>query len=718
MVAFAAVSATLAAEPRGRGDWRAEASGLGLRTGVVDTAESRVSFDDLKREAMATRGARAVIQLDGPMDPRRRARLEEAGVRVGEYLPPNGFIVDLSKADVEALRGLDFVRWRGRYEREWKLDPEIGQRPYATIERQDEVRQGRVSVVVHLFDGADAAEVADAVRAIPGAEVASVDVADGVASVTARMAFNDTVLLADLPEVQFVEDAPENTERSNTNNRWIVQSNVTNVTPVYNHGIRGQGQIIGVIDSRIDMNHCSFRDSVNNTPGPGHRKVIYYGTTLGAASHGTHVAGTAAGDAGADDNTRGVAYLAKIAYSPIPSPQNETNITNLLSTHYSQGARIHTNSWGDDGTTLYTGQCRGIDAHSWSNEDSLVLFAITNTSTLKTPENAKNCLAVAATQGAPNQQNFCSGGAGPTNDGRRKPEAMAPGCSTVSSASGTTCSTSSLTGTSMACPVVAGAAVLVRQYFRDGFYPTGMANPADGFNPSAALVRAVVLNSAVDMTGITGFPSNTEGWGRVLLDEALYFPGDARRLFVRDVWRANGLTTGQTWEQQIFVSSSIFPLEVTLVWTEPPAAVNANPAYINNLDLEVVSPGGTTYLGNNFSGGQSAPGGAADFRNNAEVVLLNTPPAGTYTLRVRATAVNQGPQGYAIVATGDLMLTPPPPPPCPGDANGDRAVDFSDISDVLASWGGPGPQGDADHNGIVDFKDITTILTNFGGRCE
>jgi hypothetical protein len=29
-------------------------------------------------------------------------------------------------------------------------------------------------------------------------------------------------------------------------------------------------------------------------------------------------------------------------------------------------------------------------------------------------------------------------------------------------------------GTSMACPAVAGAATLARQYFMDGFYPTGM----------------------------------------------------------------------------------------------------------------------------------------------------------------------------------------------------------------------------------------------------
>ncbi|MBL8745580.1 MAG: S8 family serine peptidase [Phycisphaerae bacterium] len=638
----------------------AQHSVLGLRTGQVDTSRAEVSLTDLAASAKRAEKTRAVVQLSGPMDDARSARLEDAGVRLGTYLPPNAYVVDLSGADEAKLRTLDFVRWQGVYEREWKLDNEIGQRPYVTPERQEELRLGMVSVVVHLFDEADLPSVVDAIGAIPGSRVVGAESVDGIATVSATMKFNDTVLLADLAEVQFVEDAPENTLRSNTADRWIVQSNVLNVTPVYANGITGVGQIVGVIDGALDMNHCSFRDSVNNTPGPAHRKVLAYNTTQGAASHGTHVSGTIAGDAGLDDNTRGVAYGSKIVYNSIPSPQDEANITAKLNLHYGQGARIHTNSWGDDGTTLYTGQCRGIDAHTYANEDSLVLFAVTNTSTLKTPENAKNCLAVGASGGAGSQDVFCSGGTGPTSDGRRKPEVFAPGCSTVSSSANTACGTTSLTGTSMACPAVAGAATLVREYYARGYYPSGAANVSDGFNPSAALVKATVLNSAVDMTGIAGYPSNQEGWGRVLLDNALFFVGDARKLYARDVRNIDGLTTGATFEQGVNVVGGGMPFEVTIAWTDPPAAVNANPAYINNLDLEVVGPGGEMYRGNNFVSGQSAQGGAADFRNNVETVLLNAPAPGTYLVRVRATAVNVGAQGYALVMTGDMTLGPAP----------------------------------------------------------
>lgn len=45
----------------------------------------------------------------------------------------------------------------------------------------------------------------------------------------------------------------------------------------------------------------------------------------------------------------------------------------------------------------------------------------------------------------------------------------------------------------MATPVVAGAAALLRQYFVQGFYPTGAAVSASGFTPSGPLLKAVVL---------------------------------------------------------------------------------------------------------------------------------------------------------------------------------------------------------------------------------
>ncbi len=45
----------------------------------------------------------------------------------------------------------------------------------------------------------------------------------------------------------------------------------------------------------------------------------------------------------------------------------------------------------------------------------------------------------------------------------------------------------------MSTPVVAGAVALVRQYFVEGWYPTGAAVAANAYTPSGPLLKAVML---------------------------------------------------------------------------------------------------------------------------------------------------------------------------------------------------------------------------------
>ena len=51
-------------------------------------------------------------------------------------------------------------------------------------------------------------------------------------------------------------------------------------------------------------------------------------------------------------------------------------------------------------------------------------------------------------------------------------------------------------GTSVATPVAAGGAIIVRQYFTDGFYPTGFPVVGNVYLPSAPLLKAVILGAA------------------------------------------------------------------------------------------------------------------------------------------------------------------------------------------------------------------------------
>ena len=56
--------------------------------------------------------------------------------------------------------------------------------------------------------------------------------------------------------------------------------------------------------------------------------------------------------------------------------------------------------------------------------------------------------------------------------------------------------------------------------------------PANGFTPSAALLKAMAINSADN--GLTGYtvPDNNVGWGRIDADNVLYFTGDAKKLLL------------------------------------------------------------------------------------------------------------------------------------------------------------------------------------------
>jgi hypothetical protein len=630
-----------------------------LSAGVIETAE----LADIRQAAdRFERAYRYVIQLDGPITPERRAQIEAAGIKLGEYLPTYAYFADLSGVtpnqlnEVTAQGGeLDFVIWVGPWQDAWKLDPTIGQRAYLTEERQQMAANNQVGLIITLFEGASFRETLLELEDL-GAQVHWSENVGGELMISVTMHMDNVDVLASLDDVQFVEEAWEITPRNNEA-RWVVQSNIPGVLPLHDAGLRGEGQIVGIMDTRIDINHCSFVDP-NNPIGPNHRKIEAYNTSFGASHHGTHVSGTAVGDAGSYANTRGMAYNGRIVFNLWPS-FNETAIYNSFVLHHDQGGRLHSNSWGDDGTTQYNGLCRGIDRFHWDYEESLALWAVTNTSTLKNPENAKNQLAVGATSKAPSQHNHCTGGTGPTSDGRRKPEIYAPGCNTVS-ATPSACGTSSSSGTSMACPAVTGVGLLVRQYYTEGFYPTGIPEGAYAFTPSGALIKATLLNSAVDMTGVPGYPSNQEGWGRLLADNSLFFFGDDRKLVVFDVRNADGLSTGMVVEEPIQVLGSGEQLRVTMVFTDRAAAAGAGFAAINDLDLEVVSPAGTVYRGNVFSGGVSVPGGNKDDRNNVEQVHVNDPVAGEWTVRIIGAAVNQETQGYAIVVTGDVAVEEPP----------------------------------------------------------
>ena len=445
------------------------------------------------------------------------------------------------------------------------------------------------------------------------------------------------------------------------------------------------------------------------------RKVIGYWTQPGATAydntnacvsiggipsptsfHGTHVVGSVLGDRG----TASTPSLANYDEEPDPVIGTETKpgdgmapnaqvlfqdignddtgclsgigvLDDMFEQAHRGGARIHSNSWGAATSGVYGGYDADADRGVYGHEDMLVLFAAGNdgagATTIGSPGNAKNVLTIGANAHGNSAAIASFSSRGPTADGRTKPDVTAPGSATVSAQGDNVndgvaldqvetlqCGAQSLSGTSMATPTVAGGAALMRQYFADGFYPTGARTAADAYSPSAALMKAVLMNGA---SAPVTLPNQTFGWGRVWLDANLYFPGDTRKLRHFDVPNSAGLETGeaQSWTIEVPPGMPV-ELRATLTWLDPPATPTASKALVNDLDLEVVGPGGT-FLGNVFTADDSSEGGTRDSTNNTEVVRLKTANQGVYTLRVKGTSVpgsgieGSTRQGYALAVS-------------------------------------------------------------------
>jgi hypothetical protein len=184
-------------------------------------------------------------------------------------------------------------------------------------------------------------------------------------------------------------------------------------------------------------------------------------------------------------------------------------------------------------------------------------------------------------------------------------------------------------GTSMATPLVAGCAAVVREYLQS----KGLANP------SAALVKAMLINGADIITGqyappeVAPPPDNSQGFGRVNLI-ATVAPDPSQNVSFSDEGPA--LDTGDT--KTIFSVPAATLVKATLVWTDLPGE-----ALQNDLDL-IVRTGG----GQEFHGNMPAVSTEFDRTNNVEQVLIQLGAPDSITVSVSCHQA-LAPQGFALV---------------------------------------------------------------------
>jgi hypothetical protein len=691
------------------------------------------------------------------LDAAQRDRLRAAGAEILDYVHAGGYRVRTTPPSEAAVRALPFVVWLDEAPAWVKVQPRLtarAGRPEGSVKIRAVLNAGEpADRALAALAGTDARAHASgkdgAVRVeaeVPAGrlerllpEIAGLPEVEAVEEARPVRAFNQDGVWV---HQSFVGPSPQQTP--------VFDAGIFGCGQVI--AVADTGQDYGACFFHDSVNgpppvvSCLSAPCPAGSPALNRRKdILYYnwsGTPagdddlcpalIGGSGHGTHTSGSAAGDrspfADCSGHTTpgrsggdGQAPGAKLVIQEMGDGFEYLNnlggsIFNLADVAYRTGARIQSFSWGGachdifgtcvPGCTIpYDSLARDADLAMWTYPDLMISVAAGNAAqfcpppvSVGTPANAKSVLTVGSLEhgtAANNPSAFSS--PGPVHDGRLKPTVAAQGESVVSAASdadATTnnCATCSLDGTSMAAPTSAGLAALIREYYTAGFYASGARDPNLGFTPSGALLKATLMDGAVALGAAAPGPDFDSGYGRILLSSTLALPGGSFSLRVVD--HRQGLATGGVVTRAYDVASGT-PFRATLAWTDFPAALNADPARVNELMMEVIDPSGTVWFqtidpGTGAPARTSNPADPHDALNVEERLVFPSPAPGRWVVRVRGVDVPMGPQPFALVVRG--ALTECPAPEAPAAPSLGTPADH----EVLVSWSAAG--GAASYN--------------------
>ena len=275
---------------------------------------------------------------------------------------------------------------------------------------------------------------------------------------------------------------------------------------------------------------------------------------------------------------------------------------------------------------------------------------------------------------------------GPTKTGIFKPDLVAPGENVYSAAAGNPFihkpresnwnSLMPMSGTSVATATIAGAAAIVRQYFAEGYYPNRTKTQGMEMNPSASLVKAILIASAVPINHTNpnkGGPTPESGFGVPHLYKTLGIDIYNEEMLDDDsefgmrAYDTNQITSKG---QNIFTIKVQYPNQsLVVVMSYLDFAIdytNMKPLVVD-LDLILITPNGDVEYGNQCDYGED------NFATNERIIIENA-PVGEYTCIVKASkfSFNRTIE-YALVFQGgfnnsDYEANPIYQPPFVSDA--------------------------------------------------
>lgn len=608
---------------------------LHFRKGIIDPAV--LDAPDLERPQSGDQldvGHR-ILQFDEMPDPALRQQLEASGITLLTYVPNNAWWVSVDRplqlADAEQIAGDVLLSWRP--EAYFRVSEEIsaGGLPAHAINTD-----GTVEIQVLVFEDVSEVEAAAALSAIPGVTILEWRSPE---LVLLRLPEDRVAEVAALDFVHWLEPKPAPNVAYNVTSAARIGVNALQSPP---YSLTGAGVGVGIWErGRVDA-HSDFAARLT---------VV---DAAAATEHATHVAGTLGGSGAGDSTARGMAPDVNLYSYDWNSDLAEMRVANQsgLSNHSygpQTGWALTDSGWVNFGTAgfgQYSATTAGWDDVSF--DTGLIIFKAGGNDrldcppaapcdgpydTIDTVATAKNIISVCATTDSDAMSSFSSWG--PVDDGRIKPDLCANGTSVWST--GLSQGYYSSSGTSMASPAAAGAAALLYQLYLG-------QNP--GSRPAPHTLKALLIHAAKDL-GRPG-PDYEYGWGLIDADRSA-------DLMLANAWVTGtlGVPAKETNYFPFDVAEGSSGVKATLVWTDPQGSPGAAKALVNDLNMVLIAPDGTTHLPwllNPAAPGTNAVKAANAIDNVEQVVVTGPVQAGRWLARITGVGtIPQGPQPFAVV---------------------------------------------------------------------